>query len=417
MPIDDSVLFKPINIGRLALSGRLIKTATAETRASSDGFVTPELIDFYLPMAKGGTPLIITGNIYVSRDGKSAPRQVGADNDDKVPGLTQLVAMVHAHGSKMFAQLNHCGRQVVPDFAGLPEAVSASDVTELMTGTRPRRLTVSEIERLVERYADAAGRCQRAGFDGIQIHAANGYLMSQFLTPYTNRRTDAYGGSLENRTRLLREVVRAIRSRVGPDFPVIIKMNGSDYLPLRPGLKTSGLAEIAAIMEREGVDAIEVSVGHYESGFPMVRGTFLRCLRNMVQGSMRHLPLVRRILFRIFWPLIALVCNLIWSRREGFNSRYTQAFKEKLSIPVICVGGFLTREAMQSAIEQGLCDIVSAGRAFIADPLLYRHLRENEPGPRCVDCNACVGHLGAQPADCYHPVVRVEKDAMLARLT
>jgi 2,4-dienoyl-CoA reductase-like NADH-dependent reductase (Old Yellow Enzyme family) len=131
---------------------------------------------------------------------------------------------------------------------------------------------------------------------------------------------------------------------------------------------------------------------------------------------MRHLPFVRRWLFRLFWPLLALACNLIWMRREGFNLRYTQAFKAKLSIPVICVGGFLTRETMQTAIDRAQCDIVSAGRAFIADPLLYRHLRENEPGPRCVSCNACIGHLGAQPADCYHPVVRAEKDAMLARL-
>src|SRR3546814_200984 len=276
-------------------------------------------------------------------------------------------------------------------------------------------LTIAEIERLVERFADAAQRCQRAGFDGVQIHAANGYLMSQFLTAYTNRRTDAYGGSLEQRTRLLREVIGAIRSRVGRDFPLIVKMNGSDYLPLRPGLKTPALVEVAAILEREGVDAIEVSVGHYESGMPMVRGTFWRCLRNMLQGSMRHLPLVRRTLLRVSWPLLALLFDLCFSRREGFNLHYTQAFKAKLSIPVICVGGFLTREAMEAALARGRCDIVSAGRAFIADPLLYRHLRDREPGPRCVDCNACIGLLGAQPVDCYHPRVRAEKDAMLAR--
>lgn len=416
MSASDSILFTPIAIGKLTLPGRLIKTATAETRASDDGFVTPALIDFYLPMAKGGTPLIITGNIYVSREGKSAPHQVGADHDDKIPGLTELVAAVHAHGSRMFAQLNHCGRQVVPRFAGVPEAVSASSVTELVTGTHPRALTLVEIQRIVERYADAAERCKKAGFDGVQIHAANGYLMSQFLTPYTNRRTDDYGGSLERRTRMLRDVFGAIRSRVGPDFPVIIKMNGSDYLPLRPGLKTPELVEIAAIMEREGADAIEISVGHYESGMVMVHGTFGRCLRNMVEGSMAYLPFFRRWFFRLSWPMIAVLFDLIWPPRQGFNLPYTQAFKKRLTIPVICVGGFLTREAMEAAIEQGRCDIVSAGRAFIADPLLYRHLRTGEPGPRCVDCNACIGHLGAQPADCYHPVVRAEKDAMLALL-
>src|SRR5262245_7063277 len=155
MPADESLLFSPIRIGKLAIAGRLIKTATAETRATDDGFVTPELIDFYSLISKGGTPLIITGNIYAGLDGKSAPRQVGADHDDKIPGLKRLTDTVHAHGSKMFAQLNHCGRQVVPRFAGLSEAVSASAKTELVTGTRPRALTLAEIERLIARYADA----------------------------------------------------------------------------------------------------------------------------------------------------------------------------------------------------------------------------------------------------------------------
>jgi 2,4-dienoyl-CoA reductase-like NADH-dependent reductase (Old Yellow Enzyme family) len=412
----NDVLFTPINIGQLALSGRLIKTATAETRASEDGFVTPELIDFYAPMAQGGTPLIITGNIYISRDGKSTPRQIGADDDDKVPGLTQLTAAVHAHGSKIFAQLNHCGRQVLARSVGLSEVVSASAVTDLAAGIRPRALRSEEIRRIVQQYADAAERCCRAGFDGIQIHAAHGYLISQFLTPHTNRRTDEYGGSPEQRVTLLQHVVRAIRARVGPARPVIIKINGADYLPFRRGLKTDELVSIAKILEREGVDAVEVSVGHYESGFPMVRGTFGRCLRAMTQGSVRHLPFVRRSLFRLFWPLLAVIFNLIWPRREGFNLPYARAFKKKLSIPVICVGGFLTREAMEAAIGNGLCDIVSAGRAFIADPLLYRHLKDNTPGPRCVDCNACIGHIGAQPVDCYHHAVRAEKDAMLASL-
>ena len=409
-------LFSPINIGKLTLTGRLIKTATAETCATADGFANQEHIDFYLPMAKGGTPLIITGNIYVGLDGKSAPRQLGVEHDDKIPALARLVDAVHAHGSKMVAQLNHCGRQVVPRFAGNSDPVSASNVTELVTGTRPRPLQVDEIARLVGQYADGAQRCQRAGFDGVQIHAANGYLQSQFLTPHTNRRSDEYGGAIEGRTKLLREVVRLIKARCGADYPVIVKINGSDYLPLRNGLKTDDLVDIALMLEKEGVDAVEITVGHYESGFPMVRGTFMRCLRNMVQGSMRELPLVRRWAFRLFWPILALLFNLFFGRREGFNLAYARKFKAKLNIPVICVGGFRTRAFMQAAIEQGGCDIVSAGRAFIADPLLYRHVRDDEPGPKCVDCNACIGHLGAQPADCYHPVIGAQKQAMLARL-
>ena len=415
MAADNPFLFTPLQIGPLTVSGRLVKTATAETRASEDGFVTQELIDFYVPMAKGGTPLIITGNLYIGGDGKSAPRQLGGDNDDKIAGLAKLVDAVHAHGAKIFAQLNHCGRQAVPRFAGLPETVSASDVKDIITGTRPRPLTVAQIERIVQQFGDAAARCQRAGFDGIQIHAAHGYLINQFLTPYTNRRNDAYGGKLEQRIQLLREVFRVIRARVGADYPVILKLNGADALPLRPGLKTTELVEIAAIMESEGVHAVEISVGHYESGFPMVRGTFGLCLRHMVEGSARYLPFLRRILLTLFRPLLALAFNILWNRREGFNLTYARDFKRRLRIPVICVGGFVTRTAMETAIGQGDCDAVAAGRAFIADPFLYRHLRDNTPGPRCIDCNGCVGKIGTAPLDCYHPKVRAEKDAMLSR--
>lgn len=416
MSTGDSILFKSLTIGKLTIPGRVIKAATSETRADKDGFATQSHIDFYLPIARGGTPLIITGNIYVSFDGKSTPMQMGAEDDAKIPALSRLVDAVHAQGVKIFAQLSHSGREVVPAFAGIPEAVSASDVTDLSTGTRPRALTVAEIERIVERWGEAAGRCRAAGFDGIQIHAGHGYLISQFLTPYTNRRTDQYGGALENRVRLLRDIHKAIRARVGADYPVIMKLNGSDYLPLRAGLKTPELVEVAKILERDGLDGVEVSVGHYESGFPVVRGTFFRCLRNMVQGSVRYLPALRRILFTVFWPLVALACNLIWRPYEGYNLRYARHFKKALSIPVLCVGGFLTRVEMEAAIEQGLCDAVSVGRGFIANPFLYRQLRDGSPGPRCVDCNACIGCIGSQPIDCYHPQVRAEKDAMLATM-
>ena len=150
MPDDDRLLFSPIRIVKLNLDGRLIKTATAETRATADGFANQEHLDFYVPMAKGGTPLIITGNIYIGLDGKSAARKLGVDHDDKIPALAHLVDAVHARGSKMFAQLNHCGRQVVPRLAGNLDPVSASDVTELVTDTQQRPLDVGEITHLIK---------------------------------------------------------------------------------------------------------------------------------------------------------------------------------------------------------------------------------------------------------------------------
>jgi 2,4-dienoyl-CoA reductase-like NADH-dependent reductase (Old Yellow Enzyme family) len=406
-------LFRPITVGGLTLPGRLFKTATSETRATDDGRIGPEFIAFYEPIARGGTPLIITGNLYVSPDGHSTPRQAGADHDDKIPGLGRLAEAVQAHGSRLFVQLSHCGRQVLPRAVGLPEAVSASPVKDLFTGTRPRALEPGEIARIVRDFAAAAARCREAGVDGVQIHAAHGYLLSQFLTPYVNRRGDAYGGSTEDRARLMVEVLDAVRDRVGPDYPMIVKLNGSDALPLRRGLGPEELVDVAVLAERHGADAVEVSVGHYESGFPVVRGTFWRCLRLFSRGAARDLPTVRRIALKVGWPVAAVACNLLWRPREGFNLDYARAFKRALSIPVVSVGGFRTREAMERAIDEGACDAVAVGRGLIADPFLYRHLREGTGGPRCVECNACVGHIGTRPVDCYHPRVRAEKDAML----
>jgi len=414
MTNDAGALFRPIALGGVPLPGRLFKAATSETRATADGLIGPEFLAFYEPIARGGTPLIITGNLYTSAHGRATPRQPGADRDETIPGLRRLARTVQRHGSRLVVQLSHAGRQVLPPGVGLSEAVSASAVKDLLTGTRPRPLTEGEIAEAVRGFAAAAARCREAGADGVQIHAAHGYLISQFLTPYTNRRNDGYGGSPGGRARLLVEILDAVRERVGSDYLVMLKINGSDALPLRPGLGTDELVDVARLAERHGVDAVEVSVGHYESGFPVVRGTFGRSLWNFSRGSARDLPTLRKVAVRVGWPFAALACNLLWKPREGFNLEYARAFKQALRIPVLCVGGFRTREAMERAIDEGMCDAVTVGRGLIADPFLYRHLRDGTEGPRCVECNACVGHIGTRPVDCYHPDVKRARDAMLA---
>jgi len=276
-------------------------------------------------------------------------------------------------------------------------------------------MRVEEIKRVITDFGDAAFRAKQAGFDGVQIHAAHGYLINQFLTPHTNRRTDDYGGSIENRFRFLQEVYRNIRDKVGDDYPVMVKLNGIDSLPFRHGLKNKELVDIALALEKEGVDAIEISISHYESGGVVFRGSYHRFLYNYRHSSLfRHLPQTYRWGLGLFWPLIALVCNLLWYRREGFNTRYAKSFTEALSIPVLCVGGFHRRSSMEKALQEGLCDAVTCARSFIADPYFYKHLRENTNGPKCVYCNACVGHVGEKALDCFYPRVRAQKDAMLA---
>jgi 2,4-dienoyl-CoA reductase-like NADH-dependent reductase (Old Yellow Enzyme family) len=403
-------LTTPLRLGPLEVPGRLFKSATGETRASIDGHVTDELLEFYEPIAAGGAPLIITGNAFISRGGKGVFREIGADADDKVAGLTELADLVHRYGATIFGQINHCGRQV----ADHPDPVSASAVREPTTGTRPRPLRADEIPQVVGDYARAAGRLQEARFDGVQVHMAHGYLISQFLTPHTNRRTDEYGGGFDGRLRFAREVLAAVRDRVGPDFPVIAKLNGHDKLAFRAGLETPDLVRVARALEGDGLDAVEGSVSHYESGMYLIRGRFDELFKGLGDGVFKDLPATRRRGFQLLRPLLTVYGNVAWRYSEGFNLDYSREFKRQLSIPIICVGGWQHRDAIEAAFAQGACDAVSAGRSFIADPLLFKHLlTQGEPDPVCTFCNACVAYTGLVPLDCFDHRLRARRDEIL----
>lgn len=411
------LLFDPLRIGGMTIPGRIIKTATTETMSTEDGYVTDELVAFYEMYAEAGTPLIITGNYYTQRSGRVYDRMPGADHDDKIPGMRRVADAAHRHGARICAQLSHAGRQVFqPATLSDVEPVSASAVSDKFSGIKPRAMTAEEIRSFVDGFARAAERCQRAGFDAVQIHASQGYLLSQFLTPYTNRRGDAYGGSDENRVRILVEILRAVRERVGEGYPILVKLNGDDALPMRKGLKTPALVQVAKVLQDHGLDAVEISVGHYESGFPTIRGNFDRFFDTLLnEGVGREYPRQKQLGMRLSKGALSAASNLLWPHSEGFNLRYAEQFKRALDIPVICVGGFSTPEAMASAIAAGQCDAVSVARAMIADPFLVRHVRNRERGPECRFCSACLAHIGARAIDCSHPDLVVERTAMLQR--
>ncbi|MEH6347599.1 MAG: NADH:flavin oxidoreductase [Bermanella sp.] len=407
-------LFSPINIGSLQLPGRFIKSAMVETLCTKDGFVTPALIEHYQQIARGGTPLIITGAANYNKYGRGVPYQISVDDDDKIPGLTKLTKAVHEFGGKIMAQIYHTSRQALPAPVGRTDAQAPSAVFEPSLGVSPREITIDEIKQNIAEFAQAALRCQQAGFDGVQIHAAHGYLISGFLTPHTNRRKDNYGGSFENRIRFLLEVYQEVRNKVGPDFPLILKLNGSDDLPFRKGLKTHDLVKIAMRMEQVGIDAVEITAGHYESGTTFSRGNWKGFTKNMLANGLGpSLGPVRRFGMGLFAPLVDAYFNKVAKFSEAFNLSYAQQFTQALSIPVICVGGFVNKETMQNAIKTGQCDVVAVARGLIADPYMYHNLRENIEGPKCNYCNACFARPGVQPLDCYEPTIKMQRDKML----
>jgi 2,4-dienoyl-CoA reductase-like NADH-dependent reductase (Old Yellow Enzyme family) len=223
-----SILFEPTTINGMTLPNRFIRSATWEGMAATDGSCTVRLIDFLVKLADGGVGLIIPGHSYVSREGQAGPWQLGIHDDATLPGLTRLTEEVHRHGGKIAAQLAHAGAFADTSLTGV-DAIAPS-----VPGTggkgRCREITPAEIARVVRAFAEAAARARRCGFDAVQIHAAHGYLLSEFLSPAFNRRADEYGGPLANRGRIVLEVVRSVRQAAGPDYPVLIKLNSEDFI-------------------------------------------------------------------------------------------------------------------------------------------------------------------------------------------
>ena len=223
-----SKLFEASEINGMQLSNRFVRSATWEGLASDDGACTPKLADMMAALAEGGVGLIISSHTYVSREGQAGPWQLGVYRDELIPGLVSMAEAVHAKGGKIIMQLAHAGYFAATKLSGQP-AIAPSNVDGFTEAPR-REMTVADIQNTVTAFSAAAKRAQEAGFDGVQIHAAHGYLLSQFLSPVFNRREDQYGGEIRNRARILIEVLEGIRSGVGPGFPVLIKMNCQDFI-------------------------------------------------------------------------------------------------------------------------------------------------------------------------------------------
>ena len=356
-----SLLFTPTRLGTLDIKNRIARSATGEGMCKISGRVTPLLVDFYRDLAHGGAGLIMTGHAFVRSDGKASEGMMGVHDDKLLEGLTALVDAVHEGGAKAVCQLNHAGRQTRPERIGDKTPVAPSAVLDRSSDLTPRALRAGEIEPLIDSFVEAADRAQRAGFDGIQLHCAHGYLMSQFLSPYTNRRDDRWGGSVENRARFPLEVLRRVRATLGRDFPVLVKLNAEDFLD--GGLTLGQSCQIAALLEADGIDAIEISAGMAE--------TVDRIVRKDIKKE----------------------------ADEAYFVAYARKFRRHVGVPLILVGGLRSRVVMESVISSGAADLVSLSRPLIREPDLPAKLESGAADrARCISCNACTrgpsGRLG-----------------------
>ncbi|MCX8160843.1 MAG: NADH:flavin oxidoreductase [Candidatus Saccharicenans sp.] len=357
-------LFTPVAIGQVIVPNRLVRSATHDYLADDrTGTITPAQLELYRRLAEGQVGLIITGHAYIHLSGKASPRQIAVDDDSRIPGLSQLTRVVHqtGSGSLIFLQISHAGRQTRPGLCG-QQPVAPSSVYDPVSKIRPRELSSEEIIKVIDWFVRAAARARQAGFDGVQLHAGHGYLLSSFISPHTNRRSDDWGGNWEKRSRIIREIISGIRSTCGPDFPVIIKMNATDHLP--GGLTLEEARDIAVSLEKAGLAAIEISGGMNEASL----------------GSV--------------WP------GLRKEEEEGYFVPLAAQIKKAVCIPVIGLGGIRTLRVAESLVASGQVDLVSMSRPFINNPGLVREFRSGrlDKSP-CLSCNKCFNPRGIR---CVH---------------
>ncbi len=347
-----SSAFEKASIGMIELKNRMIRSATWEGMCDPDGRPTQKLIDYYRVLTKGGIGLIITGYAYVRPDGQQMPGKMGIYNDDFEKEYKAMTQAVHDAGGKIAIQIVHAGGQANPKFTGRPPVAPSSVQTPFFSEI-PQELSILEIEDISDAFMKAAKRAKDWGFDAVQIHGAHGYLVNQFLSPLSNQRSDAYGGNLENRSRFLFDVYDKIRSAVGTDYPVFIKLNGSDHL--QGGLTPEDALQVAQQLSTAGINAIEVSSGTAASG---------------EKGPARE--------------------NIDSSEKEAYNLDLAMAIKEKVSCPVISVGGFRSLAKAQTAINENNMDFISLSRPLIREPDLPQKWESGKSDTAtCISCNKC----------------------------
>jgi 2,4-dienoyl-CoA reductase-like NADH-dependent reductase (Old Yellow Enzyme family) len=346
-------LFENTRLKDLELANRFIRSATWEGLADENGGCTFDLVDRMVELARGGVGLIITGHTYVHPAGQATPFQLGVDKDDLIDGLSEMTEAVHREGGRIMMQLAHGGLKAEPQLTNT-EPIGPSTGKGLIKSPG-KEMTPDNIQQVVASFSQAAHRAKAAGFDGVQIHAAHGYLLSQFLSPAINQRTDEYGGSVENRVRIILEVLQSIRRVVGRNYPILIKINSEDFL--ENGLSFTDFLQGAVLLVEAGVDAIEVSGGTFFSG---------------------HLIPSRK--------------EITFDRDQAYFRKASRALKKTVGLPVILVGGIRSYLLAERLVDEGVMDYIAMCRPFIREPMLIKRWESGDlRKATCISCNGCFG--------------------------
>ena len=343
-------LFSPFRIGTLELKNRIVMPPMATNFAGEDGFVNDRHIAYYVKRAKGGVGYITFEHTGILKQGRAFPNMALIDSDQNIPSFRKLVKAIHQENGKILIQINHAGRQTSASITGSP-IVAPSAIPCPVRKEMPQELSTEEIQKIIEAFGAAALRVKEAGADGVEIHMAHGYLINQFLSPFSNKRMDEYGGDVDRRMRMAIEVLRMVRNKVGPDFAVLCRISADEYV--EGGLKIEDSREIAKALERNGADALHVSACVAASGY------------------LNHPP---------------------YYAEEGVFAHLAQGIKSVVGIPIIAVGRIRTPRLANQILEDNKANLISMGRALIADPNLpVKALQgKTEEIIPCISCNRCI---------------------------
>ncbi len=366
-------LFSKGQIGNLQLKNRIVMPAMGTGFASSTGEASDEIIRYYEERAKGGCGLIITEITRIDDEtGVGMSNQLSVTGGKHIPRLVRLADAVHRHDTKIFVQLHHPGRETYGRLLNGKQIVAPSPIACKVVGEVPRELTTAECEAMVKKFVTGAVIAKTAGIDGVEIHAAHGYLVNQFISPYTNKRTDKYGGDFYNRMRFVTEIIQGIRFTCGPKFPMSVRISANEFI--EGGLTLQDTVKIARYLESLGIDAINVSCGTYESGYSIIEPA---CIP------------------------------------EGWKKDLAKTIKANVKIPVIAVNNIKHPEVAEALLEEGVSDFVGIGRGHLADPEWANKAKygKEELLRKCIGCMNCfkVANTG-RPIECtVNPLIGREE--------
>jgi 2,4-dienoyl-CoA reductase-like NADH-dependent reductase (Old Yellow Enzyme family) len=390
-----SILFEPMELGHMQIKNRFVHSATYESMATETGEVTDDLVTRYRNLAKGEVGLIIPGYLYIQPLGRGAKHQTGIHNDDMIPGLKKVVEAIHQEGSKIAFQLVHAGRQTSKAIIGQTPMGPSDKGRDPINFGKSKKMKEEHIHEVIQAFGEATRRAVEAGADGVQIHAAHGFLINQFLSPFFNDRNDAWGGSDENRFRFLKEVVLETKKAIPEGMPVLVKLNTHDFTP-QQGITPLLAAKYAGWLAEMKIDGLELSCGSaYYSPMNMCRGDV------PVNELVRGLPLWKKPLGKLMLKRLVGKYDL----EEGYNLEAAEIVRPVAGkVPLFLVGGLRKASQMEEILEKGHADFISMSRPFNREPFIVKRIKEGKTDAvSCVSCNRCFAAVANEmPVRCYN---------------